>query len=211
MSQVIKASIKKIVTGGETFKGALQAETPTIHAELFKPLVKDAKLDNAGWNKVYNILTEYVTDAYVASPRKVKGEQLTSKDMRAALAEGKGETNNAIKTTVRQYVYSIRDEVSAQFGIDIDTNKRGTKARAESTKPAKKKGAKGAKGAKGEATKPATFEDVMTWLDAYMASAKPNQVRVDCATLHNRIKGWTHAADAKLAKPATKPAEVTAH
>lgn len=208
MSQVVKASIKKIVTSGETFKGALQAETPTIHAELFKPLVKDAKLDNAGWNKVYNVLTEYVTDAYVASPRKVKGEQLTSKDMRAALAEGKGDTNNAIKTTVRQYVYNIRDEVSAQFGIEIDTNKRGTKARAESGKTAKKKGAKGE-----SITRTATFADVLAYLDAYMANAKPNQVRVDCAELQNRIKTWKHEADTKLASvgKVAKPAEMTAH
>ena len=213
MSNVVKSSIKKIVTAGESLRGALAKEAPTIHRELIAPKVKNGKVSAADWEPIRKVLTEYVTDAYIASPRVVKDETRTSAQMRAALSSGKGELNNAIKTTLRVYIANIRNVVSAQFKIEIDTGSRGTKARTEG-KADKAKGEKKSGKAKGDpVTRTATFSDVLAYLDKLMTDAKPNQVRVDCAELQNRIKVWKLDADTRLAMvgKGAKPEGVAAH
>jgi len=213
MSNVVKTAIKKIVSAGESLRGALSDQAPVIHRELVAPKVKDGKVSAADWTPIYKVLTEYVTDAYISAPRKVKGERRTSVDMRTAIASGKGELNNAVKSAIRVYVANIRNEVSAQFGLDIDTGSRGTKARAEG-KADKAKGEKKSGKAKGEpVTRTATFSDVLAYLDKLMTEAKPNQVRVDCAELQNRIKVWKLDADTRLAMigKGAKPEGIAAH
>ena len=216
MSNVVKTAIKKIVTAGESLRGALSDQAPIIHRELIAPKVKSDKVSAADWEPIRKVLTEYVTDAYISAPRKVKGERRTSADMRSAIASGKGELNNAVKSAIRVYVANIRNEVSAQFGLDIDTGSRGTKARAEgkADKADKAKGEKKSSKAKGEPiTRTATFSDVLAYLDQLMTNAKPNQVRVDCAELQNRIKVWKLEADSRLAMigKGAKPEGVAAH
>lgn len=210
MSNVVKTAIKKIVSAGESLRGALSDQAPVIHRELIAPKVKGDKVSAADWEPIRKVLTEYVTDAYISAPRKVKGERRTCVDMRTAIASGKGELNNAVKSAIRVYVASIRNEVSAQFGLDIDTGTRGTKARPESKAKGEKKSGK----AKGEPiTRTATFSDILAYLDQLMTDAKPNQVRVDCAELQNRIKVWKLDADSRLATigKGAKPEGVAAH
>jgi hypothetical protein len=133
--------------------------------------------------------------------------------MRSAIASGKGELNNAVKSAIRVYVANIRNEVSAQFKIEIDTGSRGTKARPED-KTDKAKGEKKSGKAKGDPiTRTATFSDVLAYLNKLMTEAKPNQVRVDCAELQNRIKVWKLDADTRLAMvgKGAKPEGIAAH
>jgi len=213
MSNVVKTAIKKIVSAGESLRGALSDQAPVIHRELIAPKVKGDNVSAADWEPIRKVLTEYVTDAYISAPRKVKGERRTSADMRSAIASGKGELNNAVKSAIRVYVANIRNEVSAQFGLDIDTGSRGTKARTEG-KVGNAKGEKKSGKAKGDpVTRTATFSDVLAYLDKLMTDAKPNQVRVDCAELQNRIKVWKHEADTRLAMigKGAKPEGVAAH
>ena len=213
MSNVVKTAIKKIVTAGESLSGALSDQVPVIHRELIAPKVKGDKVSAADWEPIRKVLTEYVTDAYISAPRKVKGERRTSADMRTALASGKGELNNLIKNRFRVYIANIRNEVSAQFGLDIDTGSRGTKVRPEG-KADKAKGEKKSGKAKGDpVTRTAIFSDVLAYLDKLMTEAKPNQVRVDCAELQNRIKVWKLDADTRLASmgKVAKPEGVAAH
>jgi hypothetical protein len=65
MSNVVKTAIKKIVSAGESLRGALSDQAPVIYRELIAPKVKDDKVSAADWEPIRKILTEYVRAPHV--------------------------------------------------------------------------------------------------------------------------------------------------